>query len=425
VTVFENMTSNILPAPLKSTAVGQTIQATVTGAAASLDSLLNTSEIQKSFQALMSMHLTIAQLGADMEQYQLLTTEINALILTFLNMQVSYNSLQQSGALNSSAINHMDADLDALATLILDMNSNLNSVPTGPKATFQNSKLTLKGGQWGITLAGIIAHMQTLPSTAIQNLSNSQQIFNAYNKAKATLITYNNRSLGTATATITQSQEDPTELPLLMVRVIGSSFRALTTFTIDKNLETMFHQVYDRATISKNLSGQIISALTPVTAVNVALTSSVSGLFNNVNKLLSQMGFDKAADQFGLGNFESVLTGGVQAASYVGAAVSALSSLQSNLQKCPAVKQSDIAQLSKVQNQMRNDQVTKQLAAQRVASQNAAARAQQLAAQKTAATSQCQTTQATINKCVPQAQQPVNSTTLLQSVTGNSLVATA
>lgn len=411
---FQNQVDTILPEPLKKQAKSK-----LGNTATELEQLLDFKEEEERFQTLISIHLTIEKLGLASINYSLKTSEINALLSAFIAGASEFQNLSRSNGFNQALINHMDGSLDDLSKLILTMDSELATQnPTAPQKPFQKSRISLLGPSWAISLTSIVAHMRTLPGISADSLTKQQQAVDSFLRAIRSLEAIDSRAGGIATMSVTDAKEVPTQLTTETTRVIGATFRAITAFDVPPETTQRFKYIRDRAQLSLNLGREIIGILTPFARLQSQAILSAQSLASNMKSMLKSMGFDKASDQIDLGQIDKTLKGGAQAATYVGSAILAVNTIINALKECPATDERDVQALETARNELRGDEIRKELSARRVAANSKRDRLLQISDRKQVVQNRCTRVSSISNKCVPQAQQTKTVSEQIRNVTG-------
>jgi hypothetical protein len=133
---------------------------------------------------------------------------------------------------------------------------------------------------------------------------------------------------------------------------------------------------------------------------------------------MKDFGFDKAADQINLGQIDKTLQGGAQAATYVGSAILAVNTIIKSLESCPATSTQDIQTLQTARNNLRGDELRKELNARRLASNSKRQRQDQIQTQSQKTQNQCTQVTNTANKCVTTTAQKPTVSEQIRNVTG-------
>jgi hypothetical protein len=409
---FQDLFQQIIPGPLQTDGKTNAI-------AQSLDDLLDFKEEEERFQTLLSLHLNVEKIGKAAADFAARTTKINSLISAYLAGQNEFRNLDNNNAFNQTLISHMDGSLDDLASLIFNMDDELSELSgINARKPFQKSRVSFLGPQWALDLTGVVAHMKTLPSVTGDALSNQLEAANLYLKSVEELEKLDGNAAGIATITVEDAKEDSVELTQECVRVVGATFRAITTFSLPPETEQRFFYIRDRAELSRSLGDQIIDILRPFSLVDSAALTAANQIASRAKSLMRNLGFDKAADNIDLGKIDQTLRDGAQAATYVGSAILAVNSLIQSIDECPATDERDVQALEEVRNELRGDEIRKELNARRVAKSSRRARQTQLEKRKQDVKDTCSRARATATKCVPSAEQPKTVAENIRDVTG-------
>lgn len=453
-TFAEDAANSIFPSPLKDVLkapeVAKSLDASITSLVGNVTASLGALSIEPSMQAFIGMGNTMVSLAQDASSFSKSTITINSLLVQYYAAAGQFAGLTNLKGFNQGLIDQMDAVLTSLNVLSKDMGTTLGNAPTETYLR-KNRSVVLRSSDWHVQLASILAHLKFIYRSPAPPAENTNTLKSYYEISVATLKSYNNRTLGFATLTATQSKEEFFGLSKAVIKTVGISTRALKDLNVDKNAETYFKSVRDRIKLSRSLGVDMVKALTPVASAGKvapeptpktppvqAIFGSIPSLANlkipnmsngliasssllaigNIKDIFGKFGFDRGLDLLNLGQFTSLYQSTLANATYAGQAINAASALINSLKACPSVGQEEIKQLEDVKNKFKDDEHKKQLNSRRVASNNILAREKELQQKGVEIEAQCQRATSVVDKCVPGSSKSPDFSQLLSQATG-------
>ena len=309
-----------------------------------------------------------AQIAKLMVQYALLTEEINGLIALFLTALSSFiSTYQRNSNIDQATINHINSGISQLDSLLASMKPLLFPTPAVKGDPLYSTKVTSYATSWGIKLAAIIEWLKTNPGTASQKLNITGESVRRYNQAVALLQGYGNRTYGSATLLVTQSQEDYFSTGTQVAQILFDANTVLATTKDPRNVLAEMKKFLDLLAAAHSLDSDIVNALTPFINTPNNLIAGADKIVSDLVSTARGLGFDRVADLIGKGDVTNLFASNATTSTYVGSALSGVRAIIGKLNSNPNATDQDKAKLSKVDNDLSSQNAVKQVEASRSA----------------------------------------------------------
>lgn len=296
--------------------------------------------------------------------YFMATIKVNALLLAFIQ---GYDEFTQSTSpmTKNFSTETIKKTMNMLGDVIADMATRLNGSATsiyGPNTGFKPDEIKVSSWSmdWTLKLHAAIALLKAVPGTALKKVQASNEFLSAYNKACELIKLKDNRTEGGAVLTATDGREEFGQLERqLSVFVLGS----LAAIVDSKNAQSILavgRALIKRMELTEIQDTEIISILNAFISSDVGVTDNLKKTGAQIQSLLKRLGLDRAADLLSQGKFAEFFGLNAKTATYVGAAIMAISKLKS----CLGTRE-DQSILDAAQVEMERAQKAKELMARR------------------------------------------------------------
>ena len=238
---------------------------------------------------------------------------------------------------------------------------------TTPPDPLYPTKVASNATAWGIKLQTTIEFLKINPGAASQNLDITGESVRRYNQSIALLKGYGNRTNGSATLIVMQSQENFLNTGGQVVRFLFDANTAVATAKDPRNVTAEIKQFSSLMATAKSLDTDIVNALTPFINTPNNLIAGADKVVNNLSGMARGLGFDRVADLIGKGDVSNLLSANANTSTYVGAALVGVRSIISTVNASPNATDQDKSKLSKVDADLSSQNAVKQVEATRSA----------------------------------------------------------
>lgn len=320
--------------------------------------------------------LTMEMLGS-YDLYALKVLKVNALLLGF---QSTVQNLQEvtGGKFKDVILSHIDDARKSISTLVGDMSLQLNG-NEGDLDIRSNykpnpTKTSAKAIEWGVRVKAVEIILAIIDPNALQTLSISNNVLRVYNNALQALGKLDDRVTSLAILKATDGREEVGDIEADMVTFAFQANQAIVDSSLTegqpgnfgpKTVITLGKKLNQRLQLSIDQDREVETILLRYIAEAGPLLNGVKQLGDSVFSLLDGLGMDRASDFLKRGSFGEFFAMSGRTATYVGAAVTGLSLLDSLL-NTDEQRQCIAATINKI----KVEETSKRLAVQRAVSTN-------------------------------------------------------
>lgn len=305
------------------------------------------------------------------------TIKVNALLLAFIQGYKEFTESTSNMTKNLSTetikkvSNMLNGVVFDMATRLNGSQSHVSNIMPGFRPdSIQVSSWAL---DWTLKLHTVIAMLKAVPGTALTKIQASNRFLTAYDNACNLIKQKNNRSSGGAVLTATEGREEFGQLERQLATFTLGSLAAIVDTKTANNILPVGNALIKRIELSEIQDGEIVAILRSFAASDIGVTSELQKTGNQIMSLLKRLGLDRAFDLLKNGNFAEFFNLNSKTATYIGAAIMAISKLKGCLSTTE-----DQSILDKAQTELERAQKSKDLLARRGISESLTLRQRQL-----------------------------------------------
>lgn len=317
-----------------------------------IDALLTRSTSSEAVAAALAIPGICQTISKLLLEYSKETVVINGLIKIFLTSLDSFiSNFANNTNIDKAIIDHINAATTQLDALLKDMAVEL--FPTDGRDTKRTypAEVTQMAPGWGVRLGATIEWLKKQPGRAIAGLDLTGQNAIAYRNAVNALKALNDRSGGTATLKVKEAQEEVTQVPKLIGKLMVSA--TTTPFNLKKSRQQVrseFSQAKDMLKLSKSLDGDIRDILSQFIVTQNAFSKDVEKVVNSIQSVFSELGFKRGADLLKKADFTNFFKLTPTTATYAGAAAFGLGDILKTIGKSKSTTDQDYIKVSEAKN---------------------------------------------------------------------------
>lgn len=337
------------------TPLGVAVVATVTGKKSGMEALA----------AALTIPVISARMGERYIRYTSLTVEINLLITHFITALDEFISqYKRNDNIDQAAINHIQAGISQLDTLLSDMKVQL--FPATPKKSqLYQAEVTTAATGWILRLDTTIEWLKNNPAKTAESLDVTGESVSRYRKAVATLEAIGDIKHGLATLTVKEAQEDLVKTTALVGKLLLQANVVIATQTPPQDIKLMVFQLRDIFSAASDLDKKIVDALTPFINTPFELLNNANKVVNQLLKISKDLGLDRATDLLQKADIKSFYAMNAQTATYTGAAVVGLDTIIGALRAKPGATDSDVQKCQVIRDDVARRNETQKVESQR------------------------------------------------------------
>lgn len=347
---------------------------------------------------ILSVPQKIKEVLACANGYFILTLKVNAMLLAFCAAYGSFTAASSS-KLKSMTIGTLDNIVAKLDDLISRMATQLNgssssilepdivrvtnldptfmaavsdgTAPQDAIGMFPPTQTTKRYApdpvltsanamSWIFEVKTIIEYLKFVPGPTLAALDVSNNALNLYNEAVATIQSKGNRVDGAAILTATEGREETGQLEKQVSTFLLQAAKAVYDPATGKIILPLGRTLLKRLDLSLQQDLEIRDAVNKFANAQLSFPSAIGKAGSAISKMLSKFGLDRAANALRTGDFAKLFNMNGKTATYVGAAITAISVLKECLNTTE-----DREQLTQAKREMERDQTSKELLMQR------------------------------------------------------------
>lgn len=334
-----------------------------------VSSTLNRQSNQQVFAAAVSIPGITLEIGKLVLQYEVASINVNAYMNAFVNALDDYiSNYQQSKSVNQATIDHINAGTSRIDELLAEMAAIL-SQNSGLSTDVQfRAKLSSYATIWGVTLTGIIEWLKLNPGAGSALLSQTSASVEAYNKARAKILSVSDTPYPGGTIYYTEGREDAFKgLVRLVARALTTANTIVATSSTKNDIRAQCSAVKNYCATSRKVDTQLIASIQTFVNTKTTLTGDVAKGLKQLTAFANKTGLDRMAGLLTNGNVKDLFSATPETSTYAGAAVVGINSIITNLKELPGATTQQISQMENLRDQVSREQKAREVFAGRSA----------------------------------------------------------
>lgn len=320
---------------------------------------------EEALAAALTIPIISARLGEKYVRYVFLTVQINTLIQHFMTALDEFiTQYKRNDNIDQAAINHIQAGINQLDTLLSDMKVQLFPDVKKTSQLYQAEVTTAATG-WILRLDTVIEWLKNNPARTAASLDVTGESVTRYQAAVKALKDIGNLKHGIATLTVKEAQENPVKTTAAVGKLLLQANVVIATQTPPQDIKLMVFQLRDTFSAAITLDSKIISALTPFINTPFELLNGATKVVNQLLKVAEDLGLERATELMKYCDLNGFYAMNAQTATFAGAAVVGLDNIIGLLRSKPGATDNDVQKCQLIRDDMARKNETQRVESQR------------------------------------------------------------
>lgn len=310
-----------------------------------------------------------ARIGENFLKYVGLTAAANELVSLFESALSDFiNQYKRNDNIDQTTINHINAGIKQIDSLLGDMNVVLFPTDGREKKPAYPGQVSTSATGWGMRLTTVIEWLKIQPGKASAELDITGESIRRYNQAIQSLLAMGNRKKGLAILTVNQAREDVKDTVVHAGKILLMANTLVVTQNSSADVQAKFMQLDDYFSLALGLDNDIIGAVQPFVDTPFELLNGADKIVGQLFKITQDLGLDRAADLLQKCDIKNFWAMNASTATYAGAAVVGVGSILGVLKSSPDTTDAQTQKLQAVSDDFNRQNQVKQVEATRSAS---------------------------------------------------------
>lgn len=287
---------------------------------------------EQQWQASVAIGKLSGQILSTLQSYAEATARVNALVAAF---QIGLDTVSSEipTFYKNYILSLLDASKGRVDTLTASMALAVNGSETAiskPIAGFRPNSLTttVLSLNWIMDINLILQGYKLIPAAQLSKLNYDKAAVDVYNNIVAQLRRMDDLKSGLAILKMKDGQEDMGDLETQILLLLMEANNAITSASVRKGILQLSRTTLGRLELSLVRDDQIFNLMQKFWFTELPLQDTLNQVFDGLIKVLDNAGLDRMKDVLMGGDFKKLFNLKGRDATYVGAALAAISALK-------------------------------------------------------------------------------------------------